>query len=182
MKIFLLTVTALILFVAGAALFIWTGMYNIAASEPHTPTVQWLLATVRDHSIATRALALEIPGLNDPSRVEAGFRSYHSMCKPCHSAPEHQPSMIQQGLNPEPPQLNSERVQQRTDGELYWVIKNDIRMTGMPAFGKTHKDDTLWSIIAFIRQLPHLRNKDYDAMVKAAGLQAERQLDDQHQH
>ncbi|MGH7230837.1 MAG: hypothetical protein ACREJU_05680 [Nitrospiraceae bacterium] len=43
----------------------------------------------------------------------------------------------------------------------------------MPAFGKTHQDEALWSIIAFVRQLPHLQGKDYDAMVKAAGLQEE---------
>lgn len=182
-KIFLLAATGLILLVAGAALFIWTGVYNIAAAEPHTAPVKWLLATVRDHSIATRAHSLEGPALNDPPRIEAGLRSYHSMCQPCHSAPGHQPTTTQQGLNPEPPKLDSERVQKRTDGELYWVIKNGIRMTGMPAFGKTHKDDSLWSIIAFIRQLPHLQSKDYDTMVQTAGLQDEqRQNDDEHQH
>ncbi|HJU05301.1 MAG TPA: cytochrome c [Nitrospiraceae bacterium] len=115
-----------------------------------------------------------MPVLNDPQRIEAGLRSYHAMCKTCHSAPGRQPSTIQQGLNPKPPKLDSERVQNRRDEELYWVIKNGIRMTGMPAFGKTHQDEALWSIVAFVRQLPHLQGKDYAAMVQAAGLQTNR--------
>jgi hypothetical protein len=56
-------------------------------------------------------------------------------------------------------------------------------MTGMPASGKTHKDEALWSIIAFIRQLPHLQSQDYDTTVQEAGLHDEQEhSDEQHQH
>lgn len=89
------------------------------------------------------------------------------MCRTCHSAPGRQPSTIQQGLNPKPPKLDSERVQKRTDGALYWIIKNGIRVTGMPAFGKTHTDEAIWSLLAFVRQLPQLHGPDYEAMLKA---------------
>lgn len=63
------------------------------------------------------------------------------------------------------------------------MIKNGIRMTGMPAFGKTHKDEALWSIIAFGLELPHLQKPDYDAMVQRTGLHVEqKQRDDLYQH
>lgn len=179
LKITLIVVIALIVLACSGALFIWTGAYNIAAAEPHTALVQWLLATVRDRSIAARAPSLEVPDLNDAPRIEAGLRSYHEMCMPCHSAPGRQPTTIQQGLNPQPPKLDSERVQKRRDEELYWIIKNGIRMTGMPDFGKTHKDEALWSIIAFVRQMPRLHGKDYDAMIEVAGLSDEGEGDHQ---
>jgi hypothetical protein len=44
-------------------------------------------------------------------------------------------------------------------------------MTGMPAFGPTHEEKELWSIVAFLRRLPKLKPQEYDAMVEAAGLQ-----------
>lgn len=178
-KIVLVVVIAMIVLAGTGAVFIWTGTYNIAAAEPHSALVQWMFATVRDRSIVARAPSLEIPDLNDSPRIEAGLRSYHAMCMPCHSAPGRQPTTVQQGLNPEPPKLDSERVQKRRNEELYWIIKNGIRMTGMPDFGKTHKDEALWPIIAFVRQLPRLHGKDYDAMIKAAGLSDEGESDHQ---
>jgi len=93
------------------------------------------------------------------------------MCFSCHGAPGHKPSEIGRGLNPKPPQLDAEEIQGRSDAELYWIIKNGVRMTGMPAFGPTHEEKELWSIIAFLRRLPEMDAKAYDAMVEAAGLQ-----------
>jgi len=43
-----------------------------------------------------------------------------------------------------------------SDGELFFIISNGIRYTGMPGFGARHKPETIWRIILWIRQLPHL--------------------------
>ena len=169
MKLPLILLTIGILLAACMALFIWRGMYNVSAAEPHTALVQWLLATVRDRSIASHSESLDIPNLTDAARVKGGVRSYQAMCRVCHGTPDRDTTPIREGLNPQPPKLDSERIRTRTDAELFWVIKNGIRMTGMPAFGKTHKDQELWSIVAFVRHLPNLRPEEYAAMVKEAG-------------
>jgi len=101
------------------------------------------------------------------------------MCFGCHGAPGHELSEIAQGLNPKPPKLDAEDVQAGSDAELYWVVKNGLRMTGMPAFGPTHEDKELWSIVAFLRRLPKLKPQEYDAMVEAAGLQ---KGEEEHEH
>lgn len=66
------------------------------------------------------------------------------------------------------------------DAELYWIIENGIKMTGMPAFGPTHSKDELWGIVAFVRHLPSMSPKEYQTMVKAAGFKEEGAEDHHH--
>ena len=69
---------------------------------------------------------------------------------------------IQQRLNPPAPELRRGEIQKEyNDAELYWIIKNEIRMTGMPAFGPTHEEKDLWAIVAFTRRLPEMQAEDY---------------------
>jgi mono/diheme cytochrome c family protein len=51
--------------------------------------------------------------------------------------------------------------------EVYWIVKNGIRMTGMPAFGPTHDEATLWAITAFVKQLPTMTPQQYQALAPA---------------
>jgi mono/diheme cytochrome c family protein len=163
-------------FVVLVVLFVVSGTYNVAAVEPHSAVVSQLFATLRDQSIAKHSQDIQPPPLTDPALVQSGLREYHSMCFSCHGAPGHKPSEIGRGLNPKPPQLDAEEIQRRSDAEFYWIIKNGLRMTGMPAFGPTHEEKELWSIVAFLRQLPEIDAKAYDAMVEAAGLQGGGQM------
>ncbi len=73
------------------------------------------------------------------------------------------------GLNPDPPDLAHEGAEQAPE-RLFWVLKNGIKMTGMPAFGMTHTDDQIWAIVAFLKQLPRLNPQQYAAMLKEAGV------------
>ena len=54
-----------------------------------------------------------------------------------------------------------------SDAELLWVVKNGLKMTGMPSFGKTHTKKQLWGIVAFLRRLPNLTTEEYKAMVES---------------
>lgn len=174
MRAFFGAIFILLVLIFLAALFIFSGRYNIAAVEPHSTAEQWLFAIVRDRSIASHSGVIQPPpSLADPARIQAGFHEYHEMCFTCHGAPGHKPSEIGQELNPEPPKLDAEAVQARSDAQLFWIVKNGLRMTGMPAFGPTHDEETLWSIIAFLRKLPKIKPQEYSAMVETAGLQEE---------
>lgn len=171
MRAFFGAIFILLVLVFLAALFVFSGRYNIAAVEPHSTAERWLFATVRDQSVTSHSQVIQPPSLADPARVQAGFHEYHEMCFTCHGAPGHKPSEIGQGLNPDPPKLDAEAVQARTDAALFWIVKNGLRMTGMPAFGPTHDEETLWSIVAFLRKLPEIKPQEYNAMVETAGAQ-----------
>ena len=70
-----------------------------------------------------------------------------------------------EGLNPDPPDLK-EIVQEREPAQLFWAIKNGIKMTGMPSFGAIGVDDKeIWSVVAFIRKLPNTSEADFKAWI-----------------
>ena len=112
-----------------------------------------------------------MPNLEDPKRIQTGLVHYHEMCTTCHGAPGVNISEIGQGLNPDPPELSD--VGRDAPEETFWVVKNGIKMTGMPSFGVTHTDDEIWDIVAFLRKMGKLTPQEYQAMVQQAGLKAE---------
>ncbi len=67
-------------------------------------------------------------------------------------------------MNPPAPDLTLPSVQKMRDGELFWVVSNGIRMTGMPAFSPTHKEDEIWKIVAFVRHLPEVTKEEQQTL------------------
>ncbi len=150
----------LIILIAGLGVYIYSGNYNIAATEPHSLVVEWVFNTAKKYSIKKHSEGIERPKLNDDSLVKSGFDHYNDMCAGCHGTPGTEPA---RGFNPSPPNL-SEEVEEFSATELFWVTKNGIKMTAMPAFGLSHSDQEIWSIVAFLKQLPDLSAEDYKAL------------------
>jgi mono/diheme cytochrome c family protein len=142
-------------------LFAFSGAYDVAADRPHTAPVAAFLNVVRERSIMRRAQAVQVPSLNDPARVREGAEHYSAMCVDCHLAPGITVSEIRAGLMPPPPNLSQEPID---PGVAFWAIKHGIKMTGMPAWGKTHDDEEVWNIVSFVHQLPHMTSSEYRAM------------------
>ena len=162
------TILILTLLLVGAVVgFIYSGLYNVGASEPHWGLTRWLMSTAMERSVQHHARGIEVPPLDDPALVESGFDHYRNMCVGCHGAPGAQTWEGGEGLNPEPPKL-AETVPGWTPAELYWITKNGIKMTGMPAWSETHDDQALWAIVAFLEKLPELSEAQYRAMEESA--------------
>jgi mono/diheme cytochrome c family protein len=140
--------------VAGGLLV--SGFVDPAASVPPSALETRVARFGLDRALARRAPKVSSPLVRAPEAAAAGLTHYREMCVTCHGAPGVDPSEAGEGLNPPAPDLSLARVQKRTDGELFWLVQNGIRMTGMPAFGATHKDDEIWKIVAFLRRLPAL--------------------------
>ena len=151
--------------ILGAIIF--TGFYDIGADAPHTPPVHWLIETLRDRSIDARAAGIMVPAdLNDPKRISAGAGLYADMCAGCHLAPGMERTEISQGLYPPAPELS--RGLAHTPAQEFWMIKHGVKLTAMPAWGKTHSDGLIWDMVAFIRKLPSLSPAQYHALVISA--------------
>jgi len=102
------------------------------------------------------------------------------MCADCHFAPGTQQSEIREGLYPQPPNLT-----EKTDlvpAEMFWAIKHGIKMSAMPAWGKTHDDQNIWGIVAFLQQLPDLTPEQYRALVQSNSRGHEPSHPDKHSH
>jgi len=151
--------------VAAGCAFVWFGVYNVGADVPHTRPMLVLMQTLRARSIHVRAQTLTPPDLDDPALVLKGAGHYAAMCTGCHLAPGMGDSEIRPGLYPQPPNLSQQRVDPK---DAFWVIKHGVKMSAMPAWGLTHDDMTIWSMVAFVQQLPHLTPAQYRDIVARA--------------
>ena len=151
--------------VLGAGAFIYSGVYDVGADAPHSKPVFRLLETLRERSIQVRSEHLAVPALNDPALILKGAGQYAAMCTGCHLAPGMAHSEIRPGLYPEPPDLTRERVD---PAQAFWVIKHGIKMSAMPAWGGSHDDATIWSMVAFLQKLPTLTPAQYRDIVAKA--------------
>jgi len=148
---------------------IYSGIINVAATNPHSALTDWVLSTASDNSIHYQAKDIKAQPVDDKAMVARGFRHYREMCVSCHLAPGIKSSEISKGLMPPPPKLQ-EAAEEWSPAELFWVIKNGIKMTGMPAWGPTHSDKKIWDIVAFVKKLPKMTAAQYKAMDAAAGV------------
>src|SRR5437764_12936039 len=162
--------SVVVLFALAGAGLIYSGAYYVGADQPHWSVTSWLLNVARDRSIRTHASGIAVPaGLDDPARIVAGVSHYAEHCAVCHGAPGVEWGDVAEGLYPRPPNLaNAPRFY--TPGELFWIIKHGIRMTGMPSWGD-HSDDELWATVAFIQKLPGMTDQDYAKLVEASRAQ-----------
>jgi mono/diheme cytochrome c family protein len=73
------------------------------------------------------------------------------MCVSCHGAPGVKPNEMVEGLYPKPPEIYKHGEEDAAQ-EFFWIIKNGIKMTSMPAFKPTHDDQKIWAMTAFVTQ------------------------------
>ena len=167
MKLFLVLLATICLFAAGAIVFVWSGVYNIAANVPHWGITKWALEETRERSIAVHSKGIKIPTQTDQRLLNIGFQHYNAMCRLCHNAPGYTRTEISRGLYPLPPDFSAIETKLPGDAQLFWIAKNGIKMTGMPAFGSTHSEEELWGIVHFVKNLSNMQRDEYDVLVKA---------------
>lgn len=144
----------------------YSGAYNVAATEDHAAIVRWAFDTTMHNSVAARAEVIEVPPTEGD--VAAGAVEYKAMCEHCHAGPGADRAPWAQGMLPQPPHL-TEHAEKWAPNQIFWLVKNGVKMTGMPAFGRSHEDHTLWNIAAFVKQLPGMTAQDYAAFDSGEG-------------
>jgi mono/diheme cytochrome c family protein len=165
MRTVMLTLLAVaVLAIAGASTFIYAGAYDVSATRPHWPLTYWAMETVRVQSVKAQASGITPPpNWNDHVKVVDGTEHYAAHCASCHGAPGVPRGDIAKGLYPQPANL-ARSAQRYTSGEMFWILKNGIKMSGMPAWSD-HSDDELWGTVAFLEKLPSMSEADYGKLI-----------------
>ena len=150
----------------GAAVVLG-GLYNVAAGEQHWQPVYSMLERAMQQSVKLRARAVEAPATFDNTMLLRGAGCYQAKCVQCHGAPGVAPGDAGKSMQPLPgPLVNAhERWERR---ELYWLTRNGIRMSGMPAWEHHLDESELWSLVAFIEHMPTLDVPGYERIVAQA--------------
>lgn len=160
MKIFISIVVFVVVVIAIGLIYMYSGSYDVSAANKDEGLSRWVLETTMDNSVEHHAKDIQVPALDDSAMIWKGFNHYNRMCKGCHGFPGREAA---KSFNPAPPELDKTASDWKPN-ELYWIIKNGVKMSAMPSFGERHKDDDLWAIVAFLQKLPKLTPEQYKAM------------------
>ncbi len=162
--------TAVVIFILealGGFLFMASGLYNIAADQPHFEPIGWFLKTASTRSVIFHTEAERIPNLHDPSLVEQGLTLCRKNCQPCHGAPGVASELIGRGINPKPPSLAT-MGNDWTNLQLFWIVSHGLKMSGMPAFDERLSETDRWATVAFLRRVVLLSPAEYARLTAAA--------------
>jgi len=146
---------------AGAAAFVWFGVYDVSATGPHLQPVHSLLEIALQRAVQHRADAHPPPrDLITRERVTQGAACFRDRCVACHGAPGVAPESFALGMQPVPSSL-VEATRHWRPQDLYWITRNGIKMSGMPAWEYRLEEGELWAVVAFLDALPLMTPDQY---------------------
>lgn len=152
----LILISMLVLLTAAA----WAArqILHDGLSARATPTrVETALArSLRHFAIPAGARALPNPVPAAPEALREAMLHFADHCALCHSNDGSGETPHGQGLFPKPPDMRRPATQDLSDGELFWIIENGVRFSGMPAFSEPGEQQESWKLVRFIRHLPQL--------------------------
>lgn len=168
-------IAALLVLAAGgvlagivAVIIVLSGAFDVAATSGHSRPVALLLHFTMQRSVAAHAPQITPPDLDDPALILRGATHYATGCAPCHGGPGELASPIAQQMLPVPPGLYS-AGRDFTPDQLFWIVKNGVKMTAMPAWPAQGRDDEIWAMVAFLRHLPEQNTLAYARLTGIAG-------------
>jgi len=119
---------------------------------------------IRRWSLPSGASQSKNPFASSPDFLREASRHFTDHCASCHGNDGSGNTELGRNLNPPAPDLRLAPTQQLRDGELYYIIHNGVRWTGMPAWGEPGDDPDSWKLVLFIRHLPNLTSGELHDM------------------
>jgi mono/diheme cytochrome c family protein len=151
--------------VAGAAVFGWSTIRRGFSARDNPSAMEAFVArTARKLSIPATGRDSKNPFAPTVEILTEARAHFADHCAMCHANDGSGKTEIGQNLYPKPPDMRQPETQNLTDGQLYYIIHNGIRLTGMPAWGAPVGDDDSWKLVLFIRHLPRMNPEEIKEM------------------
>jgi len=147
-----ITILILAVVLAGGSLGLSRFSFTALPEPGQTET---FLANKAKHFLVARGSRESVPKepAHTPVSVAEGDKLYGTECAMCHGMDARTPSETGRWMYPRAADLTSPGTQGYSDRELFWIVKNGIRFSGMPAFGKVESDEHIWSLVHYVRSL-----------------------------
>jgi mono/diheme cytochrome c family protein len=151
---------------AGAIVFISMIRHGFSARDRPSAAEAFLAHRMRDWAVPAKSRNLKNPFADSAEAVAAGRAHFADHCALCHGNDGRGQTEIGRNLYPKAPDMQGRETQSLSDGEIFYIIKNGVRLTGMPAWGKdtAEEDDESWQLVSFIRHLPWITRKELEEM------------------
>jgi mono/diheme cytochrome c family protein len=150
----------------AAAAFLLTAR-GLSAREDPSALERWIARRARIAAVPRDAASKTNP-VPDTPEIRAEARAHWAdHCASCHGNDGSGESLMGKRTYPPAPDMRRPETQQMSDGALFYVIQNGVRMTAMPAWGASAHDELdSWKLVRFIRHLPDLSFEEKKEMEK----------------
>ena len=166
----IISVVCLVLLGSIAAFIYWfLTQHSFSARAKPMMMEAFLAKHVRKLALPPGIQAMKNPLEVTPLLIAQARDHFADHCATCHGNLGDGKTIIGEGLYPPPPNMRTEETQNLSDGEIFYIIKNGIRFTGMPGFGGSDEDN--WKLVAFIRHIPNLSEDEIKLMKEANNLE-----------
>ena len=155
--IWLLAFATVVLVVAGALAAVRRGF---SARDQPSALETYVARTARNMAVPSKAGKEKNPFPASAELIAEAKAHFADHCAICHANDGSGNTEIGRNLYPKAPDMRLSETQSLTDGELYYIIHNGIRLTGMPAWGKDGQDEDSWKLVLFVRHLPQLTSAE----------------------
>ncbi len=156
------------LHIAGIGVLVLIALIAVVAASrftlsalPEPGRTETFLATKTKHYLVRRSgREGTLPALADrQASIKEGERLFGTECGACHGVSGHNPTDAGRWMYPRAADLTSRDVQAYSDQEVFWIIKNGIRLSGMPAFGRVESEEHIWDLVFYVRALPKVAQR-----------------------
>lgn len=156
---------ALIVIAGGVVLM---GAHGFSAREQPGALERWIARRARSMALPVAAKAQTYPVVDSPEVLAEARAHWADHCATCHANNGSGDTEMGKHMYPPAPDIREADTQSLSDGELFYIIQNGIRLTGMPAWGSgSHHDiEDSWRLVRFIRHLPKLTAEEEAEMQK----------------
>jgi mono/diheme cytochrome c family protein len=152
---------ALVSLMAGAA-------HGFSAREKPGVMETWLANLARGAALPSGVRTQRNPVTLTPELLNEARAHWADHCAACHANDGSGDVPMGRNMYPPAPDMRKAETQQMTDGELFYIIQNGVRLTGMPAWGGSggHDEEDSWKLVYFIRHLPQVTVEEKQEMEK----------------
>lgn len=168
MKTLARIIVLLALLILAVILYLGVEMVLRGYSAREAPSTLEVFLMRHARSLATPFAAKRMtnPAANSPDALKKGRGHWTEHCATCHGLDGSGSTDIGRNSYPQAPDMRQSATQELTDGELFYIIQNGVRFTGMPAWAGEHTPQETWHLVTFIRHLPQLTPQELDDMKK----------------
>jgi mono/diheme cytochrome c family protein len=148
--------------------FLVVDMLNHGISTRREPRAAEAFVARRLRRLAIPRAARNLPNPEpaSPEAIREGMAHFADHCASCHGNDGRGATDIGRNLYPKAPDMTALGTQKLSDGELFYIIKNGVRFTGMPAWGdgSPETDRDSWRLVQFLRHLPRITAQELEEM------------------
>jgi mono/diheme cytochrome c family protein len=165
---FMLGAASLMAIVLMAGTLVLWNARGFSAREQPTALETWFARIARSGAIPADARATVNPVPNTPQTLAEARAHWADHCAVCHANDGSGDTVMGRQTYPPAPDMRLPATQRLSDGELFYIIENGVRLTAMPAWGggSAHDKQESWKLVHFIRHLPQLSDEEKAAMKK----------------